>query len=420
MERRIFGIFILSFLIFTPFLSFSEEANGEGVDLGGFVDIDKRIDISDGVSNGNTYGKLRVEGKYAINPEVFSLASTEFRYYYLPLLKDLPFVEPIESNYPVDVLLWEAYAEITPFLLDDLDLKVGKQRIAWGTADKFNPTDNLNPNDLTDFFDFEAKIPSLSVKASYYLGDNTITGVWIPFFEPALFPSGGTTFILGQVPSRVVEPARTFDNSMFGLKFSGAALNIDYSLSYFKGFDDIPIAVDLEPSEGPVLGFPEIQVLGFDFAGEFRSVGFWGETALFFPEEIKIGSNVILSDEPYLKFTFGMDYTFNNGIYLEVQYTRGFFTEKGRDDLTDFLLLRIEKNFYNDDMTLSLSGGPGAKDLNEIKDSYGIALVPEISYRPYDNLELSMGMYLFDGEAGNFFGNLKDQDQFYFELRHSF
>ena len=43
-----------------------------------------------------------------------------------------------------------------------------------------------------------------------------------------------------------------------------------------------------------------------------------------------------------------------------------------------------------------------------------------ISYRPYDNLELTMGMYLFGGKSGNLFGDLKDQDQFYFELMHSF
>jgi hypothetical protein len=178
--------------------------------------------------------------------------------------------------------------------------------------------------------------------------------------------------------------------------------------------------VEIDPSTGLVMGFPEMQVLGFDFAGEFRSVGFWGETALFFPEEIKIGSNVILSDEPYLKYTIGMDYTFDSGIYLEAQYVRGFFTERGRDDLSTFLLVGIEKNFLNDDLTLSLTGGPGVKDLNEIKDSYGTALVPEISYRPYDNLELTMGMYLFGGKSGNLFGDLKDQDQFYFELRHSF
>jgi hypothetical protein len=46
------------------------------------------------------------------------------------------------------------------------------------------------------------------------------------------------------MPERVEVPERTLENGMFGLKFSGAAFNLDYSLSYFKGFDDIPIQLD--------------------------------------------------------------------------------------------------------------------------------------------------------------------------------
>ena len=409
---------ILALIFFLPFFLFAKESRSEGPEFNGFAEIEKRMMISDGVSNGDTFGKLRLEAKYDVRDDIFSLISTEVRYYDFPLLEDLPFVDAIESNYPVDVLLWEAYVEISSFLLDELDLKVGKQRIAWGTADKFNPTDNLNPNDLTDFLDFEAKVPSLALKAGYYLGDYTITGVWVPIFEPALFPSGGTQAFLGQMPDRVEVPARTPENGMFAIKLSGTAFNLDYSLSYFNGFDDIP--VEFDNSEGLEMGFPEMQVVGFDFAGEFRSVGFWGEVALFFPEEIKSGQDVILSNEPYLKYTFGIDYTFENNIYLEAQYVHGFFTERGRGNLSNFLLVSIERKFLNDDLTLSLSGGPGAKDLDEIKDSYGTSLIPEISYRPYDNLELTMGIYLFEGKSGTLFGNLKDQDQLYFEIRRSF
>ncbi len=389
--------------------------------MSGFAEIDKRFITGGDASNGDTYGKLRLEATYGLLDDIFSLVSTEVRYYDLPVLEDLPAVDDVESDYPVDVLLWEAYVEISPFLLDELDLKVGKQRIAWGKADKFNPTDNLNPNDLTDFLDFEAKIPSLALQANYYLGTHTVTGVWVPFFEPALLPTGGTAFLLGQVPAGVEEPARTLENGMFGLKLSGVVHNIDYSLSYFKGFDDIPIPVDIDPSTGRVVtGFPEMQVLGFDFSGEFRSVGFWGELALFFPEEINIGPMEVLSDEPYLKYTLGMDYTFKTGIYLEAQYVHGFFTETGRGNLNDFLIAEIERKFLNDDLTLTLVGGLEVQDLEDIRDSYGTALVPEVSYRPLDNLELTLGWYLFDGKNGTLLGGIRDQDQVYFEVKYSF
>lgn len=419
MRRGKYRALILTFILSIPFLFFAMEAKSEDLDLGGFAKIEKRLNISDGVSNGDTYGKVRLEGKYDITADLFSLVSTEIRYYDFPVLEDLPFVDEIEGDYPVDPLLWEAYVELNSFIWESLDVKIGKQRIAWGKADKFNPTDNLNPNDLTDFLDFEAKVPTLALKGSYYYGDYTLTGVWLPLFEPALLPRGGTQSLLGQMPDRVEVPSRTLENSMFAFKLSGTAFNVDYSLSYFTGFDDIPIEFDA--SDGLEMGFPEMQVVGLDFAGEFRSVGFWGELALFFPEEIKSGPQIILSSDPYLKYTFGIDYTFKNGIYLEAQYVHGFFTERGRGKLSDFLIAKIERTFLNDDLKLGLGGALEAEDVENIRDSYGTVLFPEMSYRPVDNLELTFGVYLFGGKGGgSLFGHLKESDQMTLKAKFSF
>lgn len=177
--------------------------------------------------------------------------------------------------------------------------------------------------------------------------------------------------------------------------------NMDYSLSYFKGFDDIPIPVDIDPSTRlAVMGFPEMQVRGFDFAGEFRFVGFWGELALFFPDEIRIGPTVLLSDEPFFKYTFGTDYTFRNEVYLQAQFVHGFFTERGKGNLNDFLIRKVEKKFLKNERTLTLGGGLEVKDLGDIDDNCGTALIPDVSYRPLDNVELTLGWYLFGGKNG--------------------
>ncbi len=412
-------VFILPVMVLF-FLLPATKGRSEGIDLTGFVTFDKRINVSNGLTNGDTLGKLRVEAKYNLSADIFTLFSTDVRYFDLPALEDFPSVPKIESDYPLHIFLWEAFFEFSPFISENLDVKIGKQRIVWGTADLLNPTDNLNPDDLTDMLDFGAKTPSWALKASYYLGDNTITGIWIPFFEPALFSRGGTVSSFGQLPGRVEEPVKSLKNGMFGLKFSGAALNLDYSLSYFKGFDDVPIPVRVDPLVGMVMGFPEIQVLSFDLAGEFRSVGFWGEMALFFPEEIKIGPNVLLSDQPYLKYTIGLDYTFKNCVYLEAQYVHGFLTERGRGNLSNFIMVTLERKFLNDDLTLSMSGGMSVKSWDKIKDTFGTLFIPEISYRTFGSLELSLSLYLFDGKSGTLLGNMKDMDQIVFEIKRSF
>jgi hypothetical protein len=178
--------------------------------------------------------------------------------------------------------------------------------------------------------------------------------------------------------------------------------------------------VRVDPLVGMVMGFPEIQVLGFDLAGEFRSVGFWGEMALFFPEEIKVGPNVLLSDQPYLKYTIGLDYTFKNRVYLEAQYVHGFLTERGRGNLSNFIMVTLERKFLNDDLTLSMSGGMSIKSWDKIKDTFGTLFIPEISYRTFGSLELSLSLYLFDGKSGTLLGNMKDMDQIVFEIKRSF
>lgn len=411
--------FILLVILSIPGIFLTTEVKGEEVKMSGFLEMDKRFDISKGVSNGDTYGKLKLEAKSNLSPDIFSLISLELCYYDFPVLESLPSVSKVESGYPLDLRLGEAYLELDQFIWDNLDLKLGKQRIAWGAADKFNPTDNLNPDDFTDSLDFGAKVPTLALKGDYYLGDYTITGVWLPFFEPALLPRGGTLSLLGQVPDRVELPEKTIDKGMFALKFSGVAFNLDYSLSYFKGFDDLP--VEFDNSDGLEMSFPEMQVLGFDFSGEFRSLGFWGETAMFFPEEVKSGTDVILSNDPYFKHTFGVDYTFKNGVYLETQYVHGFFTERGRGNLHDYLIVSVERKFLNDDLKLSLGGALEAKDIRgNVQDNYGTGLFPEISYRPVDNVELTLGAFLLNGKEGTLFGSWKDLDQVYFKTKLSF
>ncbi len=380
--------------------------------------MDKRFNVHEGFSNADTFGKLRLEARSELNSDLFFLISSDIRFYDFPNLTSSFTADDIESDYPWDFLLWEAYVEINKFIWDDLDLKLGKQRIAWGRADTFNPTDNLNPDDFTNFFDFGEKIPSYALKADYYAGDYTITAVWLPYFEPALLPKGGTVSLLGKTPVEVDLPAITIENSMFALKLQGNALGWDYSFSYFNGYDDIPI--EFENSDRLVMGFPEMQVVGFDFSGEIRSVGLWGEVAAFFPEEVKSGPELILSDEAFFKYTLGLDYTFKNGIYLQVQYLHGLFTGRGLGNRNDHIITNIEKDFLNDELTLSLTTGLEVKDIDDFEDSYGTFLVPEVSYRPLDNIELSLGAFLLGGKEETLFGKFKDSDQIYFKAKVDF
>jgi hypothetical protein len=234
---------------------------------------------------------------------------------------------------PIRVLLDEAYINISGLVLKNLDVKLGKQRIQWGTGDQFNPTDNLNPDDLWDPLLFGKKIPTAALQLNYYLGPVTITGVLLPLFTPALLPkadiqeignlqfrsmSGGIVIDTGDpaldglidqlmdtlLPSMEIGslhvvsrlPDKSAQNISAAVKVAAKVKGVDLSASYAYVFDDfgVPRQVDMQillerlnaVNVTTVLEYPRQHVFGFDFTTAIPGldVGVWGEFAYFISE----------------------------------------------------------------------------------------------------------------------------------------
>lgn len=354
---------------------------------------------------------------------------------------------------PWGMELKEAYIDLYGFITGRLDLRIGRQRIAWGTADKINPTDNLNPDDLEDPLDFGRKLGTNALQATCYIGEYTLTGVYIPVFTPAVLPPPDWSFTSGSAPplppgmslrrisDQVRLPDRTpQESSMVGLKAAKNFFEYDFSLSYFYGRDDLPIAtkVDLTPVDSTIvdvtttLCFPRMQVIGLDMAGAIGDIGIWAEGTVSLPEEVETeviipteGGVVTqrmtaLKDEAYFKGVIGGDYTFKNGIYINGQYIHGFPMERGRDTLEDYFILAVEKKFLNDELKLRLAGFVEIKDFEEAAESYAAALLPEVSCYPFDSIEIILGSYVIEGKRGTTFGDFKKNDELYLKCKMSF
>ncbi len=414
---------------------------------------------------------LLLKCKADLSDNLAGYASINFRYQNFPSITN-----PADLNHrynvePLELQLKEAYIDYFSFLFNRLDLRVGKQRIAWGTADKMNPTDNLNPDDLTDIFNFGEKIPSLAVKAEFYLNDDfSLTGIWLPYFTPARFSDNefnypamldanlsaqilpeltriGLLASISSINGTIKMPEKKMKNSMYAFKLSGKLFNFDFSLSYFKGYDDIPIINNLyidatTPSSTSIsynMIYPGLQVIGLDTAGEILEVGVWAEAACFIPEEVKSVSTIVISaspfpikstntaldKEPYFKYTVGFDYTFKNGIYFNSQFIHGFFMERGyhQEKPQDYVAGSIEKKFFDDKLKIKLIGAAGVKDLHkakkfkDVKKNSGNMWGPEINYYPVDNTELILGCMAIEGSDKTFFGKMKNDDQLYIKFK---
>lgn len=363
---------------------------------------------------------------------------------------------------PYNLEIREAYVQLFGFLTKNLDIKIGRQRITWGTADKLNPTDNLNPYDLEDILDFGRHRGSDAISLNYYFNnDFSFQGAFIPFFQPANMPVGLFANALNptmELPQGMVLKGYTDiilmpkynlgESTLAGGKFKGMVKGVDFSLSYVWGRDGLPFATrnTLVPVDAlggininSQLSFARTHIIGADLATSIAGIGFWAEAALFIPEKDVIMTNdfsafypmspvpvtkdslLLDSSKPYIKFVVGGDYNFADGSYINLQFMHGFIHERGNENLNDYFFLRYEKKFFNDKLKIApVGGGFIVTDWNKIKDNYAIVYMPEVSYKATDNAEITLSTVFFDGKGDNLFANLKDYDIFMFKLKYSF
>ena len=363
---------------------------------------------------------------------------------------------------PYNIELREAYVQLFGFLSKNLDLTVGRQRIVWGTADKLNPTDNLNPYDLEDILDFGRHRGSDAISLNYYFNNNfSMQGVYIPIFQPANMPIGiyanaltpemelPQGMVLNEFSDTILMPRYNLaQSSTAGLKFKGFVKGVDFSLSYVWGYDGLPFATRNTFIPVDALGsininsqltFSRTHILGVDMATSIGGFGLWAEAAAFIPDKnvimtndfsafypaspvpVTIDSLLLDSSEPYVRFVLGGDYNFSDGSYVNFQYMHGFINERGQGNLNDYFFARYEKKFFNEKLKIApIGGGFIVTDWNNIKDNYTILFVPEIAYQATDNVEMSLSAAIIDGKGSGVFSNLNNFDMLMFKLKYSF
>jgi len=283
---------------------------------------------------------------------VQAVLDTRFRFYGFNEAGKLTDLFRRDKVDPYDLYLDEAYVTVRGALWKKLDLSVGRMVKTWGTADQFNPTDNLSARDFSDPLDYTAKVPNQMVELVAYPATwLTLSATWVPVFKPSMLPpSAAMGFAverdaagcfksapipplavsdvkeLGElftaIPAcdlnfldptvRTVLPEANFTNSQVGVKAALQAWEIDFSLSYYYGRFSFPVAytavADVASTPSGVFDvaytaevlYPRMQVLGADFTWPLDftewfdldddvSFGFFGEAALIFPEKVVFG-----------------------------------------------------------------------------------------------------------------------------------
>jgi hypothetical protein len=353
------------------------------------------------------------------------------------------------------------FVEFVDMGLDGLDLRLGRQQVIWGTADRFHPSSNLNPLDVEDPLRFGETIANEMVTLRYspdlWLGyedeawfeELSFEFVFVPVFKPAQLPnSSGLAFtdpaeLERQAKSKelkellaaqkllsdtltfsyspfVAQPDRNLKNSMMGARMAWNLFAMDMSVSYFRGFDDFPRAEKVVAVQDGThvdsqikLTYPRIQVLGADIATSLDwlgGLGVWFEGAMVMHNDLyrlidtgPILNKTVLETEHkkgrFFKMTAGMDYSPTPTMYLNVQYLHGFLDEFGAANLDDYIVAGIDIKMARDTVLFRTFG------IVNLQDQSFVAF-PQLIFMPWNNAELTVGTFLFFGKDDSKFGSV--------------
>ncbi len=170
------------------------------------------------------------------------------------------------TNQVLDAYEWEGDFQdsyIEGPLLDNLDLKIGRQVVNWGRADSLRVLDVLNPLDNRE--PGRADIEDLRWAVGMIRMDWYPTSKWqlqaiaIPEMRFDDLPPVGSDFNPSPIPIPVVDEPNSFESWEFGAAARGIFEGWDASLHYAWVYEDVP---RLEFDPGPVLRYNRLHMIG--------------------------------------------------------------------------------------------------------------------------------------------------------------
>jgi hypothetical protein len=323
--------------------------------------------------------------------------------------------------------LREAYVTAA---MGNLDVRVGRQIIAWGRADGVNPTGNLAAEDLTLLTpdDADRRLGVSAATVSYYLGGLSISGFWIPEFRGhriALPANDAATFI---------EVKERWPGDQWALRVEHTGGAVDWSMSMFRGYDLSP---DLEPAGSPgvvALRYRRIQAFGTDAAATIGRYGLRAEGAYVRTDD---GSGTDpFTKNPFVYVVIGGDRTFDGRLNLNLQYLARAvvrFRAPPPSSPPDVAAIATQQAILSS-QTRRVQHGASMRAsytwLHETletewaalayADPRGVAMRPKVTYAVTDRLSVVTGAELFRGEDESLLGLLRPNSAAYLELRWGF
>ena len=316
---------------------------------------------------------------------------------------------------------------------DRLDLLAGFSRVPWGKLDELQPTDVINPLDVSRFFfegRTEARLAVALVRARLFARDDAVfEGVYVPAFRRGRFDQleeDTSPFNLAVSARResgfapaVIEDRPGFGNAQGGVRFTATSGRVDWSVSAYRGFEPFGLVRIVAPATVERI-HPRFTMLGADFETVRGEWGVRGETAFFVEDSFQSPALAIVAGSS-IDAGLGVDRRAGDFrvsgtvLFHRERYDAplGAATERGtsREDVS--LVASLDRNFARERYHLRLFGVYNASE------SAGFArAITTVSLR--DNFALEGSLGWFGGDGTDIVGRFGDSDFLYARLKYYF
>ncbi|TLX78108.1 hypothetical protein E9993_00025 [Labilibacter sediminis] len=316
-----------------------------------------------------------------------------------------------------------------------LDFRFGKQIVAWGKADGFNPTDNITPQNgvVRSPESDDIRIGNTLLRSFYNISPKwQLEGIWVPKYRNSAMPFYVLEWPEGSFVGEDIYPEENLENSSyaFRLKFQGAA--IDASVSFFEGYNCLPgMAVSrfyMDPDDySTEIDISAVayknEIIGADFSTSIGSWGLRGEAAYRKIDKRDEGKYYVPMDDLY--YVAGIDRTwgdfsllaqyigryvldfeklvqpdpYTDGPQAVAEYNmalvnRAYFMQ--RDEISHAASIRPAMNFLYDNLTAEV-----VASYNFTTEEY--MLRPMITYNINDGVQVIAGGEYFKGDEGSLY-----------------
>lgn len=330
----------------------------------------------------------------------------------------------------VEADLVDAWARLS---MGAFELRVGRQIVVWGRADRLNPTDNISGRDYTLLVasdDDQRKGPAM-VHLRWGKGNVTLDALWLPEFRSIVFPLERETPGVAILPDE-----RREASDQFALKLDSSGGAFDWSLSWFRGIDRNRDFTLRPPVPGSLASiqqtYPDISVFGADAAGIAGRVGWRIEAA--YTDVGGPASPFVKNDNLWV--VSGGDVSFGGGWNVNLQYSlrvifdhddpraianpieRGVASQSAAvnnqlDPVQNGFTARLARRFARDTAEAEVA-------VIHYVESGDTAIRPRVSFSIRDGLRLTVGADLFAGPDLSAFGRVRSLSAGWLQLTAGF